>query len=219
MSTDSRTVTVYGATGYAGRAITAELLDRGHRVVAVARNTDGLTARPGLTVSPGSLHDPAVLGATSTGSDVLVVSLPAREIDGHTLIEALPALLKAAEAAGARLGVVGGAGSLRVSPDGPTVVQSPDFPAAFKDEALSHQAVLEALRESGTPVDWFYVSPAGGFGSYNPGERTGHYRVGGDVLLTDANGGSHLSGADLGVAFADEIEQPKHHRTRFTVAY
>jgi putative NADH-flavin reductase len=39
------------------------------------------------------------------------------------------------------------------------------------------------------------------------------------VLLTDENGESHISGADLAIALVDEIETPAHRRTRFTVAY
>jgi putative NADH-flavin reductase len=39
------------------------------------------------------------------------------------------------------------------------------------------------------------------------------------VLLTDAEGRSEISGADFGVAVVDEIEDPKHRRARFTVAY
>lgn len=61
--------------------------------------------------------------------------------------------------------------------------------------------------------------PTATHGAFAPGERTGQYRVGGDVLLTDDAGESHLSGQDLAVALVDEIEAPKHHRTRFTVAY
>jgi putative NADH-flavin reductase len=64
-----------------------------------------------------------------------------------------------------------------------------------------------------------YVSPAGGFGSYAPGEATGQYRVGGDILITDENGKSEISAADLAKAFVDEIENPVHRRERFTVAY
>jgi uncharacterized protein len=70
-----------------------------------------------------------------------------------------------------------------------------------------------------TEADWFFVSPAGAFGSYNPGVATGRYRVGGDVLLTDPEGKSEISGPDFALAFVDEIEAPRHHRTRFTVAY
>ena len=37
--------------------------------------------------------------------------------------------------------------------------------------------------------------------------------------MTDAEGESYISGADLGVAVVDEIENPKHSRERFTVGY
>ncbi len=71
--------------------------------------------------------------------------------------------------------------------------------------------MLQALRKSPGDVDWFCLSPAAEeFGSYNPGEPIGIYRVGGDVLLRDANGRSYISGADYALAFVDEIEQARH---------
>jgi len=79
--------------------------------------------------------------------------------------------------------------------------------------------VLAALRETAADVDWFYLSPAASFGSAAPGEATGRYRIGGDVLLTDADGNSNISGADYATAFVDEIEKPAHRRQRFSVAY
>ncbi len=63
------------------------------------------------------------------------------------------------------------------------------------------------------------MSPAGSFGPWAAGEYTGEYRVGGDVLLTDAAGESAISGADFGVGVVDEIETPEHRRARFTLAY
>jgi uncharacterized protein len=39
------------------------------------------------------------------------------------------------------------------------------------------------------------------------------------VLVTDANSTSFISGADYALAFVDEIEQARHRRERFTVAY
>ena len=52
-----------------------------------------------------------------------------------------------------------------------------------------------------------------------PGPRTGRYRLGADDLITGPDGESRISMADLAVALLDEAERPKHHRTRFTVAY
>jgi uncharacterized protein len=50
-------------------------------------------------------------------------------------------------------------------------------------------------------------------------ERTGLYRVGGDQVLANDAGESHISVEDYGVALFDEVEQPKHNRRRITVAY
>jgi putative NADH-flavin reductase len=106
-----------------------------------------------------------------------------------------------------------------VAEGGPKFVDTPEFPQEFAEEPRVLDAVLQDLRESDQDLDWFFLSPAAGFGSYAPGERTGSYRLGGDVLLTDENGESHISGADLAIALVDEIETPAHRRTRFTVAY
>lgn len=53
----------------------------------------------------------------------------------------------------------------------------------------------------------------------DPGQRTGHFRLGGDALLIDGAGNSHISMEDYALALVDEIEQPRHLRQRFTVGY
>jgi uncharacterized protein len=115
--------------------------------------------------------------------------------------------------------VIGGAGSLAVSPGGPLVIDMPQFPAAFKAEAASQAQVLDAMRADDSGADWFYVSPAPYFGPHNPGERTGAYRIGGDIVVADASGHSTIGGADFAIAVIDEVEKPAHVRARFTVAY
>jgi hypothetical protein len=85
-----------------------------------------------------------------------------------------------------RLGVIGGAGGSLVAPGGPRVVDV-DFPDAFKAEALEMIGVLEDLQAEQTGRDWFFVHPAGGFGGFNPASGRA-YRVGGDVIVTDAEG-------------------------------
>ena len=150
---------------------------------------------------------------------MLVVAIRASAQDGVRLADVIGSVAKTAATHGTRLGVVGGAGSLHVTEGGPRVVDLPTFPEAHKGEALGQADVLALLRETPPDVDWFYVSPAATFGSYVPGEATGRYRVGGDVLLTDADGNSNISGADYAKAFVDEIEQPTHRRQRLNVAY
>ena len=218
------TIAIFGGTGYAGSAIRDEALGRGHRVIAVARKApaDALAA-DGLEFRQGDVHDPALVESAAAEADVIVVAIrfgPGGSGDGDVrLADALPALTAAAAKHGTRLGVVGGAASLLVAEGGPRLLDTPEFPAQFKGEAGSAADALEALRADGTGADWFFVSPAGAFGSYNPGQPTGKYRTGGDILLTDSAGKSEISGADYALAFVDEIENPAHHRTRFTVAY
>jgi putative NADH-flavin reductase len=211
-------VVVFGITGYAGGHIGAELVSRGHEVVGVARTI--ATPPAGVEARPGSIHDAAFVREVTQGADHIVVALRfGAEQDDPALIDALPSLTGAAIAQGARLGFVGGAGSLKVAENGPDLVDTPEFPDAYKNEALPARDALRALRSSDEALDWFYVSPAASFGSYNPGERTGTFRVGGDVLLTDEKGESFVSGEDFAIAFVDEIESGAHHRARFTVAY
>ncbi|WIE66260.1 NAD(P)H-binding protein [Curtobacterium sp. MCLR17_036] len=212
-------IVVFGGTGYAGSAITSEALARGIAVTAVARDTSKLEPTDGLTLAQGDAFDADFVAEVTKGADVVVVSLHAVQADGSELKDRFQHFVDAAAAAGARLGIVGGAGSLRVAEDGPRLFDTEGFPDAFKGEAKSHAQVLDALRASDTEVDWFYVSPAAAFGGYNPGERRGTYRTTDEVLLTDAEGNSDISGADFAIAFVDEIETPAHHRARFGVAY
>jgi putative NADH-flavin reductase len=51
------------------------------------------------------------------------------------------------------------------------------------------------------------------------GERSGHYRVGGDQLLVDASGTSRITVADYAAALLDRAERGDASRCRITVAY
>ena len=75
--------------------------------------------------------------------------------------------------------------------------------------------MLAALRLE-EELDWTFLSPSAIF---EPGQRTGNFRVGGNSLLSDANGKSWISMEDYAIAMVDEIESPKHPRQRFTVGY
>jgi len=212
------TVAIIGVTGYAGGHIADEALRRGHDVIGVSRSGNSKT-HTGLTYRTGSLADKELINDLAAQASVLVIAVHAVEADQPVLLPYVPLLLDASSEHDCRLGIVGGAGSLRVSPDGPRLVDTPEFPDLYKAEALAHAEVLEVLRGSSSPADWFYVSPAAVFGSYAPGERTEKFRISGDVLLSDAEGNSFIGGEDFAIAFVDEIEKPTHHRARFAVAY
>ncbi len=212
------TIAVIGSTGYVGGHITNEALHRGYQVIGVSRSEPKETPA-GVTVRRGDINDEGLLRELATQASTVVVAVHGAENGEAYLVTLVPMILDAVSSGGARLGVVGGASSLLVSPGGPRLIDTREFPEIFKAEARAHIAVLEALKESSTNVDWFYVSPPATFGAYAPGERTGTYRTGDDNLLVDADGNSFISGADFAIAFLDEIDNPVHHRTRFTVGY
>lgn len=210
-------ITVLGGTGYTGAALVAEAASRGHRVTSLSRSAPESPVE-GVDYVTGSILDDALVEQLVGATDVVIASVPPRG-DLPSRIRPFAARLAELTAThGTRLGFIGGAGSLLVAEGGPRVVDT-DFPEAFKPEALEAADVLDDLRASSEAVDWFYVSPAGGYGAYAPGEATGTFRVGGDVILVDESGTSYVSSQDLAAAVIDEVDEPAHRRARFTVAY
>lgn len=206
-------VVLYGASGMIGSRILKELLQRGHKVTAVVRNPGNMPVA-GASAVKGDVLEPASVAATAKGADAVVSAYAPPKGDEPVLSAAVIALLEGVEAAGLRrLIIVGGAGSLEVAP-GVQLVDTPNFPDAYKDIALAHRDVLPLLRESS--LDWTCLSPAA---FIQPGERTGKFRLGGTQLVTDENGESRISAEDYAVALVDELENPRHVRQQFTLAY
>jgi hypothetical protein len=128
-------------------------------------------------------------------------------------------LIRLAGEGGLRLGVLGGASSVLVSEGGPRLFDTAETAPEVLPEVQTGLDVLETLRQAPDTLDWFYVSPAASFGAWVDAPETGAYRRSGDVLLSDENGVSQISGADLALAVVDEIEQPRYRRRRFHVAH
>lgn len=211
-------IVIFGGTGYAGGNIAREAVTRGHRVTSYSRNLPDAPL-DGVEYRTGSIADAAVVGAAAQGADELVVAVHGADAGGRPLLDTLPHLVDVAVEADARLSFVGGAGSSFVAPGGPRLVDTPEFNDEWKPEALSHAAVLDALQGGYDDLRWFYVSPAGLFGSWAPGEDTGSYRTGGDLLVTKDDGSSEISGTDFARAYVDEIEKVAHPNQRFTVGH
>jgi uncharacterized protein len=200
-------VALIGASGRAGSAILKELSDRGHKVTAIARNPEKIATLPNATAKKGDALDGKSLVTLLKGHDAVISAVHFSASDAKTLIDA-------ARASGAkRYLVVGGAGSLEVAP-GKRLVDQPDFPAAYKTEALKGAEFLDLLK-SEKQLDWTFLSPSALF---VPGERTGKFRLGGDEMLSTEKE-SKISFEDYAVALVDEIEKPAHRRQRFTVGY
>jgi hypothetical protein len=207
-------IALYGATGKAGRRILTELLTRGHQVTAIARNPGKLASQPGLTIVEGDVSSVDAITGKIKGADAVVSSYGPPAYDTDQLLPATRNLIDAAKKAGVpRLIIVGGAGSLEVAP-GVTGIQSGHIPPEWVAIAVSHAKVLEMAKKS--DINWTYFSPAGFF---EPGERTGKFRLGKDALIADEKNVSRISMEDYALALVDELEKPQHERTRFTIGY
>lgn len=196
-------IVVFGAGGRAGRAITAEALNRGHSVVAVVRDPARHPEIAGAV--RGDVTDPASVAAIVNGHDAAVNAVsPASGPEELARLELDPEFFAKASAA------LVGSGVPRIVAVG--LVSNLDgagpLPEQFAAFARAHAAGLDRLRAS--DADWAMLTPPMDLSLDRP--RLGGYRVGGEKF---ENG--HLSYADLAVAIVDEIEKPTLHGRRATI--
>ncbi len=207
-------VVLYGATGMIGSRILQELVARGHSVAAVMRNTGKVQASGSVTVEQGDVLDPKSVAATAKGSDAAISAYAPGFETLDNLVLATKSMIAGLQEAGVRRFImVGGAGSLDLAP-GVHLVDTPEFPAAWKGIALAHRDALNVLK--GADLDWTSLSPAA---LIEPGIRTGKFRLGQNQLIVDDKGESKISAEDYAVALVDELEKNEHVRQRFTLGY
>jgi len=65
-------IAILGATGVLGRPVVTRLLERGHEIVAIARDPTRLATRPNVRAVHGDILDPATLAAPLEGCDALL---------------------------------------------------------------------------------------------------------------------------------------------------
>lgn len=216
-------VALIGATGFVGTPILAELLQRGHRVTALVRHPETLRAHPHLTAERMDVLDRDALARALAGHDAVISAFnPGRGSTDPDIFEkhvaGHKAILAATHESGVqRLLAVGGAASLKTAA-GVEYLDSEEFPpefAPFRDGIRGTRELYYLLKKE-PHLDWVFLSPSV---RLIPGTRTGKYRMGTDHVLYDANGASTISLEDYAMAMVDELEQPQHHRERFTVGY
>ncbi|OOE39166.1 NAD-dependent dehydratase [Salinivibrio kushneri] len=210
-------IAIIGATGWIGSQIVEEARHRGHEVIALVRQPEKVT-RDDVEVRQFDLLDNhhSVQQAVAD-ADAVIAAVGGRAAGNHEMVaNSAKRLIDELPAANVkRLLWVGGAGSLEVSP-GVELVSLPDFPNAYKAEALAQGDALKVFRKHAHTLDWTFVSPAA---EIFPGDKIGRYRVGADTLLTDDHGDSKISVADYAIAMIDELESGAHRRQRIGVAY
>ncbi len=207
-------IALYGATGNAGSRILTELLSRGHQVTAVVRDPAKLAAQPGLTILQGNVASAEDIAANIKGADALVSAYAPPAENTDELLPVTERFIAAVKQAGVgRFILVGGAGSLEVAP-GVTLIASGHLPAAWLPIAVSHAKALDLQKAS--DINWTNFSPSAYF---EPGVRTGKFRIAADTLIADEQHQSRISMEDYAIALVDELESPKFERARFTAGY
>jgi putative NADH-flavin reductase len=209
-------IVIFGGTGYTGANIAREAAARGHSVTSVSRSAPNEPV-DGVRYETGTVEDLAP--RLVPDADVVVATLSPRGDMAGRLVETYRDLARLASASGARYLQVGGFSSLRPAADAPRFVEG-EVPEQFRAEAQEGEATRAMLvEEAPADLDWLFISPAGTYGAWAAGSRTGHYRVGDEVALFDADGASEVSGADFALAIVDEIEARRHSRTHIGIAY
>ena len=213
-------VLLIGATGFVGSAVLNELVSRGHKVTAVARNVEKVAKSELVDVVKEDVANVDAIAKLAEGKDAIISAYNPgwTNPDIATLIsENYPKILSAAKKSGVeRLLIVGGAGTLFCAP-GLRVVDSGAIPEEIMGgvRPLGDFYLNTLMNEN--YIDWVFFSPAGVFDQQ--GKKTGNYRLGKDDLIVDAEGNSHISVHDYADAMVNELEKPAHHKERFTIGY
>jgi uncharacterized protein len=217
-------VALIGASGFVGSALLAEALSRDAlHVTAIVRNLDRLPQHDRLSAQSCDIHHTEALAGLLRGMDAVIHAYdPGHQVSSDEVYEQKlvghRAIITAVKQAGVpRLLCVGGAGSL-ITPEGVEYIDSTLWDPLFDPYKASILAIraLYYLLQAESELDWVFLAPSV---MLRPGARTGQFRRDKNHLLIDAQGHSHISLEDYALAMIDELQQPQHHRERYTVGY
>lgn len=211
-------IAIIGATGFVGSHILKEISNRNHEVTAIARNPEASGNAKWVKADVFKIDE---LSNALKGNDVVISAYNPGWTNTNIyddFIMGSKAIQEAVKKSGVKRYItIGGAGSLFVAPN-LQAVDTPEFPKEYHSGASAARDYLNIIKDE-KELDWAFFSPAFEMHAGITAGRTGKYRLGLDTPVFDENQRSILSVEDLAVVIADEAENPKHHRVRFTAAY
>lgn len=204
-------IAVIGANGKAGKLIVQEALSRGLDVTAISRGENKTLTNQFIQKDLFKLTFKDI-----ESFDVIIDAFGTWSKDSLVLhSESLQYLADLLANTNKRLVVVGGAGSLYMDQSHTVrLVDTADFPEAYKDLALAMATSFDELRKR-SDVQWTYISPAADFRA--EGERTGKYVLAGEEFTVNQHGNSIISYADYAIALVDEVLEGKNLQKRISV--
>jgi hypothetical protein len=214
-------VALIGASGFVGTAILDELIRRGHQITAIVRNPDKVKKAENVKVIKANALDENEVANAVKGNEVVISAYNPGWTNPdiyNEFLQGAKAIQNGVKKSGVgRLFVIGGGGSLYIA-EGKQLVDTPDFPAEWKPGALAARDYLNLIKNE-KELDWTFLSPAIEMHHGTSGVRKGSYRKGLENPVFNESGRSIISVEDMAIAIVDELENPKHIRQRFTVAY
>lgn len=193
-------IAVVAASGKVGRKVVSEANSRGISVTAFVRKPSEVAGASKIVVKDIFALTQDDLKGFDAVVDAFGAWTPETLPQHSTSLKHLCDILSGTDI---RLIIVGGAGSLYTNPQhSAQVMDSPDFPAAFKPLAAAQAKALDEIRAR-NDVKWTFISPACDFRA--DGEKTGKYLVGGEELKLNSAGESVISYSDYAIALVDEI--------------
>lgn len=215
-----KNIALIGATGFVGSAILTEALNRGFHVQGIVRNIEGINIKEkNFGALQADVMDTDRLSELLKGHDAVISAYNPGWSNPNIYEDTLKgyrSILDAVKKAGIqRFQMVGGAGSLFVAPN-VTLISSGKIPLKLRPGIESLAKVLTDYLLPEQELDWVFFSPAANLSN---GTRTGEYRLGKDDMIFDSRGESEISVEDYAKAMIDELENPQHHRERFTIGY
>lgn len=207
---------ILGATGKAGSAVAKEARKRAHHVAALVRDEDRAKDMLG-DVEVRVVDALTVTSHDIMGLDVVVDAFGTSPDQAEQHLTVTEKLVEAARELGQnapRLIFILGAGSLTHEGD-LFIEQLRQVPGSENWIAIPENQLkqLEYLRTV-EDVEWVGVSPQAQFSDGSATEVV----LGADEIITAADGESHTTTGTMALGILDEIEQPQHSKTRFTVS-
>ena len=204
-------IAVVAANGKVSQLVIEEALKRGHEIVGFSRSQNRSKAENFIQkdIMAMTKEDLAGFDAVVDGFGAFTPET----LSLHTKTsQHLADLLSGSQT---RLIIVGGAGSLYMTPDHDLQLwQTPDFPEALRPLAKAQADELAELRKR-SDVNWTFISPAADFQADAP--ATGAYLLGGEEFFVNDQNESVISYADYARALVDVLESGDHMQERISL--